>query len=873
MPIAVGERLGPYEILAPIGAGGMGEVWKARDTRLGRDVAIKISHQNFTARFEQEARAIAALSHPHICHLYDVCTSSNAPNYLVMELVDGVTLKGPLPLNKAVEYAGQILDALDAAHQKAITHRDLKPANILLTKQGIKLLDFGLAKQTGIKESDATVTQALTSQGQILGTLQYMSPEQLQGKEADPRSDLFSFGCVLYELLTGKRAFDGSSAASVIAAILEREPAPMPAPTPVDRILKRCLAKDPDQRFQTARDLKAALNWALEQPPPVATNQQKNKLPWVVAGVLILALVAAGAGWYNAARPAPLRPLVRLEVDLGADVALGEPALQGSNVTISPDGTRLVYTSGNPPKLFTRRLDQPKAAELPGTQGAIEPFFSPDGQWIGFQSTGKLNKISVEGGAVVPLGDFAFAGASWGEDGYIYMGVRAKGLVRIGESGGTPETVAALGNEEAALTSPQILPGGKAILFSAYTTANPDAASIRVMTLADHHPKTVSRGGTSPRYLATSNGIGHLVYLNKATLFAVPFDLDKLETRGTALPILDDVDFNATFGHAQLSVSRGGTLVYRKGGGGSGLLTVAWLASDGKTQPLLAKPGVYGRPSLSPDGQRLALEVTEGSGVDIWVYDWQRDTMTRLTFDGKTGAPVWSPDGRYIVFRSTGEGMFVTRSDGAGKAQLLVQSKNNQGPWSFAADGKRMAFHEQDSKTAYDLWTVPIESDGAGLRAGKPEAFLQTPADERYPSFSPDGRWLAYMSNESGTRQIYVRAFPDKGGKWQISNNGGEYPMWSRSDLFFETADQHIMAAAYTVKGDSFVAGKPRLWSEKPMGGTAGTNKNVDLASDGKRIVALMPATEAKESQESQNHVVFLLNFFDELRRRAPATK
>jgi serine/threonine-protein kinase len=485
----------------------------------------------------------------------------------------------------------------------------------------------------------------------------------------------------------------------------------------------------------------------------------------------------------------------------------------------------------------------------------------------------------VEGGAVVTLPDLsdAFTQGSWGDDGAIYVGVRGKeGLVRIRDGGGAPETVAALGQGETGLTFPQILPGGKALLFSAYTALNPDASSIQVMTLADHHRKTVSRGGTSPRYLATPNGTGYLVYINKATLFAIPFDPDKLETRGNALPILDDVASNGTLGTAQLSVSRGGTLVYRRSGEEAGLLTVAWLDGAGKTQPLLAKPGVYGRPSLSPDGQRLALEVTEGSGTDIWAYDWQRDTMTRLTFTGKATGPVWTPDGRYIVFHAAGEGISVTRSDGAGQAQPLIQSKNLQYPWSFTPDGKRMAFEDLGPKTSWDLWTVPIESDGAGgLHAGKPETFLQTPASELDPVFSPDGRWLAYSSSESGTSQIYVRAFPDKGGKWQISNRGGGYPMWSRTghELFFETLDNRVMAAAYTVKGDSLVADKPRVWSDKQLGGSVNSLNNFDLAADGKRIAALMPATEAKGAQTAENHVVFLENFLDELRRKVPAGK
>jgi eukaryotic-like serine/threonine-protein kinase len=366
-----------------------------------------------------------------------------------------------------------------------------------------------------------------------------------------------------------------------------------------------------------------------------------------------------------------------------------------------------------------------------------------------------------------------------------------------------------------------------------------------------------------------------LVYINQGTLFAVPFDPEKLEVRGTPSPVLEQVAYSALLGSAQFDFSQNGTLVYRSGGAGGGLFTVTWLDSAGKIQPLLAKPGAYGRPRLSPDGQRLALEVTEGSASDIWVYDWQRDTMTRLTFNVTDDSPVWSPDGRYIVFRARGAGMSAVRSDGAGTPQPLTQSKNPQYSSSFTPDGKRMAFNERHSAISSDLWTVPIEGDGAGLRAGKPEVFRQTPADERNPSFSPDGRWLAYVSNESGTSQIYVRAFPDKGGKWQISNSGGLYPKWSRNgrELFFRTEDSRmIMVASYTTKGDSFVADKPRVWSEREIANTGINANNLDLAPDGKRIAALMPV-ETPEAQQAQSHVIFLANFSDELPRKVPIRK
>jgi len=679
---------------------------------------------------------------------------------------------------------------------------------------------------------------------------------------------------VLYELLTGKPAFHGEDVGDILAAVVMKEPAfdalPANISPSIRVLLQRCLRKDKRQRTPDAATIRIEIEDAIAAPKVSGVMQaapaSTSKLLLAVAAVVaIIAVVTSGALW-RATRPVE-HSLVRLDVDLGPDVSLGSPA--GADAIISPDGSRLVYVSQG--RLFTRRLDQPNATELAGTQGAFAPFFSPDGQWVAFFTAGKLQKISVEGGSAFVLCIAGIAeGGSWGEDGNIIAAlINGGGLSRIPSAGGQPTPATDLQGGEVSHRWPQILPGGKAVMFTAGSTGAYDTASIEVMSLADHRRKTLVQGGTFGRYLLS----GHLVYVNRGTLFAVPFDVDRLEVHGTPAPVLDQVGYTVGVGSAQLDFSQAGTLVYRRGGAGSGLLTVAWLDSSGRMQPLLAKPGPYGRPSMSPDGQRLALEVSEESGTDIWVYDWQRDTMTRLTFTGKSSRPLWNPDGRYIVFQAAGEGMSVIRSDGAGKPRPLTQSKIFQEAYSFTPDGKRLAFMEQASGSSFDLWTVPLESDDAGLRAGKPEVFLQTPADERYPTFSPDGRWIAYRSDESGTSQVYVRAFPDKGGKWQISNSGGRYPMWSRNghELFFETLDNHIMVAAYEVKGDSFEADKPRAWSEKQIGGAVG-NKNVDLAPDGKRIVATMPV-ETAETQKAQNQVTFLMNFFDELRRKVPVGK
>jgi Tol biopolymer transport system component len=890
MAILPGTRLGPYEITSAIGAGGMGEVYSARDTRLNRNVALKVLPDVFAsdvermARFEREAKLLASLSHPNIAAIYGL-EESGSTRALVMELVEGPTLAeriaaGPIPIDEALPIAKQVAEALEYAHDHNVIHRDLKPANIKVTAEGtVKVLDFGLAKalaDDAVSESLAnspTLSAMATRQGVILGTAAYMSPEQARGKTVDKRTDIWAFGAVLYEMLTGRSAFKGEDVTDILAAVVKTEPdwnrLPPSTPAKVRDLLVRCLQKDKTLRLRDAGDARIEIQEALAAPKDATAAQTaaapKSKLPWALAAALAIVAGVALWGWWRATRPVE-RPLMRLDVNLGPNVSLG--ARYGPDVTISPDGTRLVYVSQG--RLYTRRLDQRTATELSGTQGAYEPFFSPDGQWVAFFSRGKLQKISVDGGSAITLCDGATSmGGSWGEDGNIIANLSARGgLSRVPSAGGAPTLVTEVQTGESTQSWPQILPGGKAVLFTASAAATGfDEANIEVVSLADHRTKTLVRGGTFGRYLPS----GHLVYVNRGTLFALPFDVDRLEVRGAPVPVLDQVGYN-TFGAAQFDFSQTGTLIYHSGEAGGRLFTVGWLDGAGKVQPLLAKPGTYGRPSLSPDGQRLALEVTQGTGTDIWAYDWRRDTMTRMTFAGTAVDPLWSPDGRYIVFRAAGAGISAIRSDGAGKPQSLTQSKNIQWPFSLAPDGKRLAFMEQPSTGTYDLWTVPLETDGTGLRAGKPEVFLQTPADERAPSFSPDGRWLAYSSDESGTFQVYVRAFPDKGGKWQISNSGGTYPMWSRNgrELFFETLDNHIMTAAYTVKGDSFVADRPRVWSEKQIEGTPNFLKNVDLAPDGKRIVALMPA-ESAQGQQAQSHVIFLENFFDEVRRRVPA--
>ena len=885
------QTIAHYRISGKLGEGGMGTVYRATDTKLGREVAIKVLPASFAedadriARFTREAKVLASLNHPNIAQIYGL-----EERALVMELVPGETLKPPLPLETALNYARQIAEAIEAAHEKGIVHRDLKPANIVVTPEAVvKVLDFGLAAVAPGSPSAAsdplsspTITRRATEAAMIMGTAAYMSPEQASGKPVDKRADIWSFGVVLWELLTGHRLFEGETISHTLAEVLrgpiDFDNLPRETPAAIRVLLRRCLERNPKNRLRDIGEARIAIEAALAgetllpagAPEPPA-KARATKLPSAVVAVLVVALgIALWAPW-RALKPVD-RPLVRLDVDLGADVSLPS-TIRGCNVAISPDGTRLAYASGTPTKLFTRRLDQSKATELRGTEDASGPFFSPDGQWIAFVGIGRLNKISVEGGAVVPLGDIAnalFAGASWGEDGSILVSESyTKGLLRIPAGGGPPATLAGLGSGELALARPQLLPGGKAILFSAHTVPDVDKFTIEVLTLADGHRKIVARGGQSPRYLPTSGGAGHLVYVNKATLFAVPFDPDKLETRGTAVPVLDDVADEPWFSAGQFDFSRTGTLVYRRAGGDAARMrTVEWVDPTGKKEPLLAKPGHYNYLSISPDAKRVALLITEGGSQDVWVYDPQRDAMTRLTSGGAFYSyPRWSPDGQYVVFGSHGNGIFQARADGASQPQALIQGKTAQFPWSFTPDGTRLAYDDLGVEN-WQIWTVPLEDRGGQLKAGKPEQ-LKSRFSDLNPSFSPDGRWLAYESNESGNDEVYVRAFPPPpsglGGKWQISNGGGGWVHWSPNghELVYQSGDQ-MMAVSYTAKGDTFVAEKPRVWIAK-LGGRAW-----DLAPDGKRVAVLTPV-ESAEASKQEHEVVFIENFFDELRRRVPA--
>jgi Tol biopolymer transport system component len=894
MRLSAGDKLGPYQILAPLGAGGMGEVYCARDTKLDRDVAIKILPDALArdperlARFEREAKVLAALNHPNIAQIYGISESEGA-RALIMELVPGETLKGPLPLDTALKYAGQIASALEAAHEKGITHRDLKPANIMVTPAGVvKLLDFGLAAQSReagpASENSPTLTLGATQAGVILGTAAYMSPEQASGQPVDRRSDIWSFGVVLLEMLTGERTFSGETVSHVLAAVLAKDPDCSRAPFPVQRLLKSCLQKDPRQRLQAIGDWRLLL--AEEQSRPQPAEVRASKLPWIAVAALAVIAAAGYYEWWRATRPVE-HPLIRLSADLGPEAVTGARF----TVAISPDGNRVVYLvrANGAQLLATRLLNQATPTILQGTEGGYDPFFSPDGQWIGFAAGTKLKKISVLGGAAVTLCDApGLRGASWGEDGFIVATLTSSsgnGLSRLPDSGGTPQPLTKPAEtSDTTQRWPQVLPEGKGILLTGSATNQGfDTANIEVLPPKNGKVKVVQRGGYFGRYISAGGSQGHLIYIHEGALYAVGFDLDKLETRGTPVPILEDVAADAASGGGQLDVSPAGVLVYRSGKNSGSNYPVVLADSSGKTQPFVATPGQYYTPRFSPDGKRLAVGIGAGKGIDVSVYDPQLDSMTHLTFTGqREGAtnsnPVWTPDGKHIVYTSqdqTTATLWWARSDGGGNVQKLRENKVGQlTPFSFAPDG-RLAFMEFNPQTSVDIWTMPLDlSDPEHPKPGKAEKFQASPQVDAAPMFSPDGHWMAYSTNEQGTFEVFVRRFPGPGGPWQVSTNGGAYPSWSRDGktLFFTTSGPHISAVEYTVKGDSFTYGKPRQWSDaefRPAGGNQ--YAPIDLAPDGKHF-AIFPRSQGEE-EKGNVHATFLFNFFDEVRRRAPAGK
>jgi serine/threonine-protein kinase len=593
--------------------------------------------------------------------------------------------------------------------------------------------------------------------------------------------------------------------------------------------------------------------------------------PWkaATAGLALALLLALWAPWRNIQRPQELP--VHLDVNLGTGQFIGSDV--GTDVAISSDGTWLVFValdSEGRSHLFRRRMDRAETVEIPGTEGARNPFFSANASWIAFWSDGKLKKTLVAGGSPITLCEATdLLGGSWGDDGTIVAALDSTNrLYRVSSDGGAPTVLAELGKESFNPRWPQVLPGGQAVLFTSPIGSASDSFNIDVLSIPDHKTRTLVRGGTYGRYVSS----GHLVYLNRGSLFAVPFNLNNLQVQGMPAPVLEDVAYSSSFGYAQFDVSRNGTLIYRRSAG-KGALRMAWLDQYGKTNELLTKPGLYQWPRLSPDGQQLAFSKVEGEHENLWTFEWQREKLTRLTsVDREYLGLVWSPDSKFLIFGGR-EGIFWRRADGSGEPEPLIQTGKVDNPWSFTPDGKRLAFSELNPQTGFDLWTVPIKTLGDELQAGRPELFLQSKAFEVYPAFSPDGRRLAYGSNESGAWQVYVRAFPDNGSIVQVSKNGGRIPAWSSNgrELLYRTDEHRIMAAEYRVEREAFLVEPPRPWSEVQLANT-GVLPNFSLAPDGRRAAVLVSAASPAE-QQAQNDVTFVLNFFSEIQRRIGDTR
>jgi serine/threonine-protein kinase len=877
----------------------MGEVYRARDTQLGRDVAIKVLPANFVndpdrlARFQREARMLAALNHPNIAMIYGLEQTSGAA-CLVMELVPGETLAervkaGPIPIEEALKLAAQIAEALEAAHEKSIIHRDLKPANVKVTPEGkVKVLDFGLAKAfEGDSASEdmsnsPTLSHAATMQGVILGTAGYMSPEQARGKAIDKRTDIWAFGCVLYELLTGKQAFHGETFTDITAKILTGAPdwqaLPTETPEQIRQLLRRCLQKDKALRLRDAGDARIEIEEALASPvtADLTTGASAKGIRAlgrreVIIGVgTLLSGVAIGgvAVWNLKTAPASAPQLVIstvINLPPGQQLAGLE---DGPAVALSPDGVHLAYVarqSGGTQKLYLRAMDSLEAKPIPGTDGAFNPFFSPDSQWLGFFVGQKVKKISVNGGAALTLGDASFPhGASWSSLGMIAFSPSiGSSLKQMPDGGGTPQLLTRLQKGEVNQRWPEFLPGAKAVLFTgAPTNASWNNAEVAAQSIGTGERRNLIQGGTHPRYAAS----GHLVYAQGGSLMAVSFDPGRLAITGAAVPIVEGVLQSPSSGAAQYSLSATGSLVYVPGGVQADQRRLVWVTRNGAEQPVAAPARSYVYPRISPDGQRVSVGITE-EDTQIWLYDLSREKLTRITFGGSVNQDsTWTPDGKRIAVQSNREGtlnMYWQLADGSGGWERLSSSEYDNFPTSWSPDGQLLAFAEVNPTTGYDIWVLRLSD-----RMAQP--FLRTTFNESAAHFAPDGRWLAYISDESGRFEIYVQPYPGPGGKWQISTEGGTEPVWNRNgrELFYRSSGK--MMAVDIATQPTFASGKPRMLFEGQYSPAPGTANNFDVSSDGQRFLMIKP-NEAGEAAPTQINVV--LNWFEELKQKVPTGK
>jgi len=854
--LTVGTTLGPYRIVSLLGAGGMGEVYRARDTRLGRDVAIKVlaphvaTTPEVRARFEREARTISQLNHPHICTLHDV-GHQDGVDYLVMELLEGETLahrleKGPIPVAEALALGMQIADALDRAHRAGVVHRDLKPGNVMLTKSGAKLMDFGLAHAVrpapaaGAEAESPTVSRPLTAEGTIVGTFQYMAPEQLEGGEADARADIWALGCVLYEMATGRRAFEGRSQASLIAAIMEHAPTPpsqlMPLlPPALDRAVRQCLAKDPDERIQTAHDVKLQLQWIAEGgsqagvPAPVAARRRsRERLAWALA--LVAGVAAVGLGGTLVLRRGPGPTVVRFSVTAEAGAR---------NVRwprISPDGRFLAYQADDSTRfglIWVRPVNAFGATLLAGTESAGRPFWSPDSRSLGFIVAGQMKRIDLGGGPARLIGE-ARGGADgcWGATGVVlFDGALADSIRQMPSDGGeaTPATRIDRAKDETYHAWPTFLPDGRRFLFLAGHSGSTGSV-LKLGQLGSLDSKEI---GPIPSRVEYSPS-GHVLYVQDGTLMARPFDVARGRFTGGPFPVVEGA--LASGDRANISVSRTGTIAYGVGSA-AGQSVLVWVDRDGRTMGQLGGPDAYRNPALSPDGAFLAYELVDPrtGGVDIWVRDLRRGVATRVTF-GPSAAywPTWSPDGRRLAYSTDvtgGYAVLCSAWDGTGSVDTLGRGDIPAGPTCWSTDGRRMFLTR--AGTPMQLCVMSTTGGSAITPVNR------TTFGSGLGQLSPDGRWLAYDSDETGRWEVFVQAFPGPGGKWRISPSGGGAPRWRADgrELFYATLDNALMAVPIGTGGAGFDAGTPVALFRRAVPVSLFDRNAYEVSPDGQRFL------------------------------------
>lgn len=886
MSLQPGTKLAHYEILEPIGKGGMGEVYRAKDSKLGRDVAIKVlpeevaRDQERLARFEREARLLAQLNHANVATLHGL-EEHDDQQFLVMELVEGETLaeriaQGPLPVDEAIPLFIQIAEGLEAAHEKGIIHRDLKPANIKIGPDGKpKILDFGLAKVSVGHEPapDSSQSPTLTkgtALGAIMGTASYMSPEQARGKVVDKRTDIWAFGCCFYEALTGKKVFDGETVTDTLAAVVNTEPRWSGLPANVSirlrEVIARCLTKDVSMRLRDIGEARIAL--AAPSSPDTSEGSMRSRRMLALAGasgLIVGAVIAIGL-----ARPArdaeAVRPIrLSIALDEGVELPLADQRL----VSISPDGARIAYVGAKNGvrHLFVRDLEGFESTLLPDTEGASDPVFSPDGSRVAFNDRdGHMRQVSVLGNS--PPTKIADVGASgrgraWSpDDTIVYQHDVGTGLYRVPIANGTPEVLTVPNGEilEKTHRYPDFLPGGRSLLMTVnYSNISSyDDADIAVLSLDTGEWTVIIDGGTDPHYVSTPRG-GAIVYARGSSLMAVPFDLTTMEVRGMPVRVVDGVVTAHVWGNSQFDVSDNGALVYVPGSSEEYLSKIVWATPSGVEEPTSVDPAAFMSVRLSPDGSRLALTLG-GANDDVWVYSTERGTLGRLTSGWDSFAPIWTPNGEEIIYSSTrnlekGVGIFRKHADGRGDPEPLIYGRGLLMPCSVTPDGSKLIYTDASPDTGEDVWSLSLNGDA------RPEPLLQTSASERWASLSPDGRWLAYVSDESGRDEVYVTSFPEPTGRWQVSTDGGMLPVWSRDGwkLFFRQGNDVMVA----VIDSPTRPGKPERALRGPYHGLDIYGWNYDISSDGR--VAVIQKTERAHSE-----LRVVLNWAEELERLVP---